>query len=209
MKIASVNCLGLLPHLRDIRNDWKLLNADILHLLETSLSADIETEGITIFGYSGTFIKVGNGKGIATFTKEILDHDQKVLKPMLQILKIQVEGVDSISVYRSNNHSIPDTTETLESLIDPKKPTLITGDFNVCSKKSSTNGIITSLVKIGFKQMIDRATHIEGGHIDHVYWMDRSQKYNLPQVEFHSPYWTDHDAILTTITKRYLHSVVF
>ena len=129
------------------------------------------------------------------------------MKPTLQILKIQVAGVDSISVYRSNNHSIPDTIETLESLIDPKRPTLITGDFNVCSNKSSTNGIITSLVKIGFKQMIDKATHIEGGHIDHVYWMDRTKTCNLPQVELYSPYWTDHDAILSTITKRYFYPI--
>ena len=207
VKIASVNCFGLLAHLRDIRNDWKLLNGDILHFLETSLPEDIATEGITIYGYKSKFIKVGKGKGIATFTKEILNQDQnqQVLKPTLQILKIQVAGVDSISVYRSNSHSIPDTSETLASLIDPRRPTLITGDFNICSNKSSTNGIITSLVKIGFKQMMDRATHIEGGHIDHVYWMDRSKRYNQPQVEVFSPYWTDHDAILTTLTKRYLN----
>ena len=207
MKIASVNCFGLLAHLRDIRNDWKLLNGDIIHFSETSLPADIAPEGITIYGYSGKFITVGNGKGIATFSKEILDQDQfqQVLKPTLQILKIKVAGVDSISVYRSKTHSIPDTSETLESLIDPYRPTLITGDFNICSNKSSTNGIITSLVKIGFKQMIERATHIEGGHIDHIYWMDRTKTFNLPQVEFYSPYWTDHDATLTTITKRYVY----
>ena len=210
VKVASVNCFGLLAHLRDIRNDWKLLNADILHLLETSLPTDIETKGITIYGYSGTFIKVGNGKGIATFTREILEleDEQKVLKPTLQILKINIAGVDLISVYRSNDHSITDTSQTLESLIDPKMPTLITGDFNICTIKNSTNGITSSLMKIGFKKMIERATHIQGGHIDHLYWMDRTKKYNLPTVEFYSPYWTDHDALLTTITKRYLNTTL-
>ena len=46
-----IPCCGLLPHLRDIRNDWKLLNGDILHLLETSLPVEIDTQGIKIYGY--------------------------------------------------------------------------------------------------------------------------------------------------------------
>ena len=169
------------------------------------MPADIDTEGITINGYSGRFIKVGNGKGIGTFTKENQDHEhqQEVAEPTLQILKVSISGVDSISVYRSSNHSIPDTFEALESLIDLEKPTLITGDFNICTVKSPTNGITASLVKMGFHKIFKRATHIAGGHIDHAYWMDRTRNYNLPQVEFYSPYWTDHDAILTTIQRRY------
>ena len=43
IKIGSVNCMRLLPHLRDIRRDWKLQNGDVLHLLETSLPADVDT----------------------------------------------------------------------------------------------------------------------------------------------------------------------
>ena len=169
VKIASVNCCGLLPHLRDIRNDWKLLNGDILHLLETSLPVEIDTQGIKIYGYSSHFIKVGNGKGIGAFTKEILQHkhEQEVVKPTLQILKVKIGRIDSISVYRSSNHSIPDTSETLKQVIEVGRPTLITGDFNICSAKNPTNGITESLTKIGFRKMIDRATHIQGGHIDH------------------------------------------
>ena len=204
VKIASVNCFGLLAHLRDIRNDWKLLNGDLLHLLETSLPADIETEGITIYGYRGKFIKVGNGKGIATFSKESHEHteEEEVVKPTMQISKVTIAGIDSISVYRSANHSIPDTSQSLESLIRIERPTLITGDFNICTKKHSSNGITTSLMKNGFRKILERPTHIQGGHIDQIYWMDRTKSFNDPQVEIYSPYWTDHDALLTTISKR-------
>ena len=206
MKIATVNCCGLLAHLRDIRNDWKLLNGNIIHLLETSLPIDIDTEEISIYGYRARFIKVGNGKGIGTFIKENqeLGHEQEVVKPTLQIFKMNIEGVDTISVYRSSTHSIPETSQSLEALINLQMPTLITGDFNICTIKNEANGITSMLIKMGFQRIFDRATHIQGGHIDHAYWMDRSREYNLPQVEFYSPYWTDHDAILTTITKRYL-----
>ena len=131
-----------------------------------------------------------------------------MVKPTLQISKINIAGIDSISVYRSTNHSIPDTSQSLESLIDIRRPTLITGDFNICTEKNSSNGITTSLVKMGFRKILKRPTHIQGGHIDHIYWMDRMKIYNQPQVEVYSPYWTDHDAILTTTTKRYLDTVI-
>ena len=52
----------------DIRKDWKLLNGDILHLLETSLPADIDVEEITINRFTGKFVNVGKGKGIDVIT---------------------------------------------------------------------------------------------------------------------------------------------
>ena len=205
IKIGSVNCMGLLPHLRDIRKDWKLQNGDVLHLLETSLPADTDTEDITIHGFKGRFINIGNGKGIGTFGKEDVDcdHIEDVVKPSLQITKYSVKGVDSISVYRSSNHSIPDVIQALESLIDVGRTTIITGDFNICSKKNPNNGVTVSLERKGFKSIIERPTHILGGHIDHMYWLDNDEKYNLPSVEFYSPYWSDHDAVLVTIIERY------
>ena len=77
IKIASVNCGGLLPHLQDIRRDYKLLKADVLHMLETSLPADIDTSGIIINGYDGMFINVGNGKGLAAYFKTDLEWSLK------------------------------------------------------------------------------------------------------------------------------------
>ena len=61
---------------------------------------------------------------------------------------------------------------------------------------------------MGFKMIIDRPTHIQGGHIDHVYWLDKEARFSVPTAEHYSPYWTDHDALLVTITKRYETLVV-
>ena len=58
IKIASVNCMGLLPHLRDIRKDSKLKQGDVLHFLETSLPVDTDDEDITIHGYRGRFLNI-------------------------------------------------------------------------------------------------------------------------------------------------------
>ena len=197
--------MGLLPHFRDIRKDCKLQKGHVLHLLETSLPADADTNDMTIDGYKGSFINIGNGKGIGTFIREDVasDHIEDVVKPSLQITKFSVKGLDSISIYRSSNHSIPDIVEALDSLIDVGRPTLISGDFNICAKKNVNNGVTVSLQRKGFKSIIERPTHIQGGHIDHIYWLDGDNQYNSPSVEFYSPYWSDHDAILVTITERY------
>ena len=199
-----MNCCGLLAHLRDIRKDWKLQNGDVIHLLETSLPADIDTEDITIHRYEGRFLNIGRGKGIVSFIRDNVDcgFEEDVVKETLQIVKISIAGIDSVSVYRSSCHSLKDLSEALDRVLDVGKPTLITGDFNVCIKKNGGNVITASLLKKGFQKMIERSTHIEGGHIDHVYWLDRYERFNLPEVEFYSPYWTDHDALLVTLTER-------
>ena len=205
IKIASVNCCGLLSHLRDIRKDFKLQKGDVLHILETSLPQDIDQDDITIHGYRGSLINVGNGKGIGTFVKEGIatGQSQDIVKQTLQITKFNIAGIDTISVYRSSNHSVKEVAETLDSLIDVGNPTIITGDINICLKKNGKNAITASLMKKGFQSMIQRPTQIQGGYIDHIYWLDRDCRYNQPTVEFYSPYWSDHDALLVTITERY------
>ena len=47
-------------------------------------------------------------------------------------------------------------------MIDLSKATLITGDFNVCLIQNPSNNITTTLKGLGFKQLIDKATHILG-----------------------------------------------
>ena len=124
------------------------------------------------------------------------------IKETLQITKYNVEGVDSISVYRSSNHNINETSQSLMSIIDTDKATLITGDFNVCTVKNTNNPVTVMLETLGFKQLVNNATHIGGGHIDHCYWLDEEGKWELPSLERYSPYWSDHDAVLVTLKKK-------
>ena len=182
----------------------KLQNGDVLHLLETSLPADILNDDITIDGYRGRFINIRNGKGISTFIRNdiVSKQSQTVVKETLQIAKFVVGGIDSISVYRSSTHSIKELCGALENLVEEGKPTIISGDFNICSKKNGNNVVTSRLLEKGFKMMIQRPTHIQGGYIDHMYWLDRDDRYEV-NVEFYSPYWTDHDGLLMTITERY------
>merc|ERR1712240_667991 len=65
IKVASLNCTGLRAHMVDLKADEHLLNADVIHLIETSLSAT-DTNEYKVPGYSSHFINIGNRKGIAT-----------------------------------------------------------------------------------------------------------------------------------------------
>ena len=68
-------------------------------------------------------------------------------------------------------------------------------------EENKMNKLSSSLSDYGFTQMQQETTHIMGGQIDHVYWRDQSGKWNIPILERHSPYFTDHEAFLLTLTK--------
>ena len=176
----------------------------MIHLQETSLTTNVETEETSINGYEGQFFSAGNGKGIATYCLEdtICLKEAENVSQTLQIAKFKVGGISLMNVYRSSNHSVKETAKLLKSFIDEELDTLVTGDFNVCAVKEETNAITKMLGGLGFQLLVKDATHIQGGHIDHCYWLDRSMKWEIPKLERYSPYHSDHDALLITLKKK-------
>ena len=59
---------------------------------------------------------------------------------------------------------------------------------------------MTTLEALGFKQLVQEATHIKGGLIDHVY-IRESGTIGGVDCSLYSPYYCamDHDALLTTV----------
>ena len=102
LKIATLNCAGLLPHFRDIVKDDKLLQGQIVNLIETSLPADADTTDIAIKGFSGQFINVGNGKGVCSFVNCGVTDFVLILREeeTLQVAKYEFEDLDVIALYR-------------------------------------------------------------------------------------------------------------
>merc|ERR1712208_160832 len=101
-----------------------------------------------------------------------------------------------------SNKSIIDTWEALEKQIDPGRATVITGNFNICLRKYKNNVLMTALTNMGFKQIQNEASQIKGGNIDHAYWRDPVGEWNEPILERYSPYFSDHDGFLITLTKK-------
>ena len=76
------------------------------------------------------------------------------------------------------------------------------GDFNICNEKKSNNVVKTTMMKNGFKLLLQHSTHICGGHIDHAYWKDSNHDWKEPIIHRHGPYYSDHDALCVTLEKE-------
>jgi hypothetical protein len=67
--------------------------------------------------------------------------------------------------------------------------------MNICNKKKSQNKLKTYLEDKTFKQIIKKATHIDGGHINHAYIKNIGNFVETPNIEIIPKYYSDHDAI--------------
>ena len=74
------------------------------------------------------------------------------------------------------------------------------GALNKCLVSQRGNEVTAMLENLGFRQLVNAATHLMGGHIDHVY-SNHDQKRFRVDVMIYSPYYTckDHDALCITI----------
>lgn len=130
IKIAAFNCRGMVADKRFqlcIESDDKLWEGNLVHLSEISLNKEMDTGRRQKDGFDSHFCIVGKGKGIATYVKNQFVHVEDIVEDTLQITKFSSEEVDSISCYRSEGRSVPETAKKIENLITIEKPTLITG----------------------------------------------------------------------------------
>ena len=202
IKVASLNCAGLAAHFIDILADDKLLKANIIHLIETSIDKNDDYQP-SLRDYESHFISVGNGKGIVTYFKEkLFTHEQDYIERNMQVTKFTSPELDVINVYRSSGGNSLELLMKLTEMITSEKPVLITGDFNICMLNHENNRMSKGLINNSFKQLIRNATHIRGGHIDHVYWRDEVGVWKTPELELYCPYYSDHDASLITLIKE-------
>ena len=85
----------------DLSVDPTLLKADLIHLCETWVSQNEESMArFELEGYTAHFINVGNGRGIATYSRGDFHHQQDVKEDDFQITKFSNCTMDSIHIYR-------------------------------------------------------------------------------------------------------------
>ena len=84
--------------------------------------------------------------------------------------------------------------QDLRALICLKKAILLLGDFNICYKSNRSNLIFDELRKLGFQQLVKKATHTEGGVIDLVFFLEPKDSYSYYVIQT-SQFFTDHDLI--------------
>ena len=85
----------------DLRIDPTLLKADVIHLSETWLQPDQEGEAqFQLEGFAAHFVSVGNGRGLATYSKGDFLHQEDRVNQNWQITKFSSDTIDSIHIYR-------------------------------------------------------------------------------------------------------------
>ena len=89
-----------------------------------------------------------------------------------QIIKVRLENLTIIVVYRSpqiESHTL--LLESLIQLVPQTCPAVICGDFNTDPKKALEpyHKLTSTLATQGFNQIVDTATHLKGGILDHFY----------------------------------------
>ena len=114
---------------------------------------------------------------------------------------LETKDVDVIGVYRSQDGNTSCLIEKLEALIDETKTTIIGGDMNICVLSSPNNNMTKQMQRKGFTQLVNKATHIEGGLIDHVYLKRCEDHQYLWSIEDFPKYYSDHDSIGLTVWK--------
>ena len=195
LKILSMNCAGLKSHYEEIKRDYRVTKADIIHLAEISLEESDSGDQYSLEGYTKSLQKKGMGKGIGTYVrKEKVELGESVSEIRFQINQTIHVSVDIIGIYRSQGGSAQEVLNQLVTLIDEGRDTLVVGDFNICYRENINNRLIQGLLNMQFRQLVYEPTHIRGRIIDHVYFRS-GENLVLPTVERYSPYYSDHDAL--------------
>ena len=197
IKIACLNIQSLQAHYKDLEKDFALQQSDVIGLSETWN----ENREYHLPGYEGNFNNAGRGKGVAVFHKSPWIVTKSFTAPSFQFVKVSSQDIDIIIVYRSNGDNKQELVDSLKKHLELRKTTVICGDFNICNRREPQNIVLTSLKAIGFQQLIESPTYKLGGQIDHLYVFSPGLDWTKYEVILHTPYYSDHSAILFHLNK--------
>ena len=144
----------------------------------------------------GMLFNKGKGKGVTVYyNSSKYVHLQDIREDNIQLSKYSGVKLDIIVLYRAPHGNDGSLRDYLMRMIDWNRSTLVCGDFNMCFIDNRASRTTRFLLDNGFKQLINTATHIDGGHIDHAYL--KKECSSPVSIDIYSPYYTakDHDAL--------------
>ena len=197
-KIVFLNTRSLKNKSKMITSDYNLLKATAILLSETWL--DGREENTSLDGYKASFQGGGRGGGTVAFYRSEFQIMEEIIEDnKYYITKLSSEDIDIINIYRSQTGSIIEVLNIIEKLIS-NKIVIIGGDLNICFLNNRVNPFTTYLESVGFNQLVDRPSHIEGRLLDHLYFRQPKNMYTI-SIETVAKYYSDHDAICATLKK--------
>ena len=197
-RIAALNIMNLKNNHEYLVQDPTLKFADIVCLSETWLNQG--EEDFAMEGYEVAYNSVGGGKGVAAFYKaEVFNWKNDCRLERAQMSMFESPAVDVIVVYRSQGQNLEEIADKVDVWRNPAKLTVVCGDMNVCLKKEARNKLTVELESMGFAQLNKEATHVAGGHIDHIYVTKEAA--GKAALERYTPFYSDHDALCLTLAQ--------
>ena len=189
-KLCFMNARSIKNKFHMIKSDRSLQMAEIIFISETWL--EDEDPDLILPGYYVCFNCGGRGGGTAVYFKGNYLVDNLNL-PRVNATLLSSSTLDVFGIYRSNDGDLEVLLQYLTPKIRKDKNIVIGGDFNIDYHKDKENIFSRYLLSIGFKQVVTKATHIQGGIIDHVYL--RLVNQGTFELEMYSKTYTDHDSL--------------
>ena len=200
-KISFLNTRSLVNKFENIRSDSSLQQSNIMILAETWISKTTDKRKYELEEFEDHLNNSGRGKGLAIFFKQEFQHICDLNEDHISITKMGSKDIDIIAIYRSKDGILTKLVNNLQDLINFSKTTLVIGDINICSSEKPNNQLKIFLQDMKFKQIVNQATHIDGGHIDHCYFKNMGNYEEVPVVEIIPKYYSDHEAIYIALKK--------
>lgn len=192
--LASLNIRSLPKHFVDLSNDFKIKQANIICIQETWCGDCFDNSHLQLDDFNLHLTNQGNGKGIATYCKKDFVLTGEFRNEKFQMSKFSTENVHVINVYRSHGACSSLFLNCLNSLVFGCDHCYIVGDFNIDFLKTK-DSVVNWILSHGFKQIVQSATHEEGGLLDHVYVKSDSAHF----VDLHWPYYSDHAGLCVKV----------
>ena len=194
-RISFLNCRSIKNKFEDVREDKCLLRGEVVILSETWLEYEDRNEEYLLPNYQAKFSNRGKGKGLASYYSNAYGHKISINGQGFSLVTLESQDSVIIGVYRSNDGNIKELLKEISMLIMEEKFVVIGGDFNINIMNRPNNYLTNELIKMGFAQIVKKATHIEGGLIDHIYVRQGGDKKYSWIVEQFPKYYSDHDGL--------------
>ena len=209
LTLSLLNIRSLRKHSQDVKVHSQLFNSDVLVFTETQLlpnDSDMEiTEDLRPFRICRHDHSTDKYSSMAICIKDTFIIQDYQYIPSLNALSFSLMNIKQqefrsfLLLYRKNNSSVSQYLQALEYILNASKIDIVFGDFNINYFNQTQSQPLKSLMEsLGYNQIVTEPTFLSSGSLlDHVYVLPTSIQ--ILQNSVVSVYYSDHDAVVTTL----------
>ena len=195
--VSFINVRSLPAHFEDVKSVPILKQSHVFACGETWMHPG---QAFELDGYKSAFENCGDGKGLATYSRlqdsTIQTYSSESEKFSAALVITQEFNV--VFAYLSKGFDRSAFEELLDHWIQDSIPTVLLGDVNW--HWNSNHSMKRYMNRRGFTQLIQKATHLEGHILDHVY-VSHHFPGEVIRVAQQSVTFSDHDVITLSFPK--------